>query len=163
MDSEANHDAALYFLDHIFPLIKIKCPDLQIYMVGRSPRSDLLARNNDDDIVITGKVDSVEKYYEMAKISIVPLRSGGGTRLKIMEAMAAGVPVVSTTVGAEGIKVKSGDDIMLADTPEIFADSVCQVFNDKDLYETLIRNARSKVENVYDWKIISKLHDAVFD
>jgi len=162
MDSEANHDAAMYFIDSIFPHVKEKLPELKVYMVGRSPKAELAARDNNKDIFVTGKVDSVERYYKMARVSIVPLRSGGGTRLKIMESMAAGVPVVSTSVGAEGIDVESGVNIMLADEAQAFANDVCEIFTNKELYMHLIRNARSKVENVYDWKIISKSHDAVY-
>ena len=162
MDSEANHDGAMYFIDAIFPLVKKSCADAVLYMVGRSPRKELLAKSNNKDIIVTGMVDSVYEYYKMAAIAIVPLRSGGGTRLKIFEAMAAGVPSVSTTIGAEGINVISGEDIVLADDPESFAAGVVELLTDKIKYSVIVKNARLKVEQEYDWRIIARKHDSVY-
>ena len=162
LDNEANHDGAMYFVDEIFPIIKNKCPDAVIRFVGRCPRKELVDRHNGSDIVVTGMVPSVIKYYQEAAVAIVPLRSGGGTRLKVLEAMAAGVPVVSTTVGAEGINITSGTDIWLADTPDCFAHCVVDLFNDMSMRSSIVKHAREKVEKEYDWKIISQRHDLLY-
>lgn len=163
MENEANHDGAMYFINEIFSIVKKECPDAVLYMVGRSPRDELANKHNGDDIIVTGMVDSVYEYYKKAAVAIVPLRSGGGTRLKILEAMAAGAPVVSTTVGAEGINVTSGKDILLADKPEEFAQCVVRVLTDKSESNSLVKEARKKVEQEYDWRIIAKQHDSVYE
>jgi len=163
MDSEANHDGAMYFIDHVFPLIKQESPDVELYVVGRSPRKELLNKSNDTGIIVTGMVDSVYDYYREAAVSIVPLRSGGGTRLKIFESMAIGVPVVSTTVGAEGINVSSGEDILLADNPENFASAVLELLKNDVLYAGIVKRARSRMLEEYDWGVIAKQHDLVYE
>jgi len=162
MDSDANHDAALFFIKEIFPLIKQYNSTATIHIVGRRPRQELLVLNNSSDIVITGMVDNVLDYYNNAAISVIPLRSGGGTRLKILEAMAARVPVVSTTVGAEGLHVEHKKNILIADTPEDFAGCVQMLWNNKTLRDNLIKQARRDVELEYDWKHISEHHEAVY-
>ncbi len=162
MDSEANHDGAMYFIDNVFQLIKKKFPETRVSFVGRNPRRELLQKHNDKDIIVTGMVDSVFEYYQKASVAIVPLRSGGGTRLKILESMAAGVPVVSTTVGAEGLNVTNAQDIMLADTPAEFADCVNMLFGSISLRKTIARKARQKVENEYDWSIIAQKCDLIY-
>ena len=162
MDNDANHDASIYFIDQIFPYVKKECSGAILYIVGRSPRNELVNKHNGNDVVVTGMVESVYEYYREAAVAIVPLRSGGGTRLKILEAMAIGVPVVSTTIGAEGINVISGKDILLADTPEGFAQCVVRMLTDISESNSLVKEARRKVEQEYDWKIIAKQHELVY-
>ncbi len=162
MDNEANHDGAMYFINEIFPLIKKEHSGAVVRLVGRFPREELARKHNGKDIVVTGMVPSVDKYYQEATVAIVPLRSGGGTRLKVLEAMAAGVPMVSTAVGAEGINITSGIDILLADTPESFARCVVDLFTDIPMRNSIVENARRKAEQEYDWKIIAKQHDLIY-
>jgi glycosyltransferase involved in cell wall biosynthesis len=101
-------------------------------------------------------------YYREAAVAIVPLRSGGGTRLKILEAMAAGAPVVSTTVGAEGLDVNDGRDILIADEPQAFAAAVLRLLSDLPQRRTLQEAARRLVETRYDWALIGQQQDHVY-
>lgn len=162
MDSEANHDGALFFLKEIFPLLKKSHPGAAVTFVGRNPRKELSDRQNGTDIVVTGNVEDVSPYYRDAAVAIVPLRSGGGTRLKILEAMAAGVPVVSTCIGCEGLDVYDGEHLLVAAPPRRFAESVGRLLTDTVLRDRLVRQARQKVESDYDWRFIARQHDAVY-
>ena len=114
MDYHANIDAALYFASKTWPLIHARRPELRLVIVGAQPAKAILALR-EQAITVTGTVDDVRPYYQSALMSVVPLRVGGGTRLKVLEAMAAGTPVISTTLGAEGLAVTPGKDILIAD------------------------------------------------
>ena len=162
MDSEANHDGAMFFLREIWPHVKQARPAAVLKLVGRGPNAELRAQDNGRDVIVTGKVDDVIGYYREAAVAIVPLRSGGGTRLKILEAMAAGAPVVSTTVGAEGLDVHDGQDILIADTPQPFADAVLRLLSDGRQREALQNAARHLVETRYDWALIGQQQDTVY-
>lgn len=162
MDSTANHDGAMFFINEIFQLVKDKVPDSRVTFVGRNPNNELSRRHNGKDIIVTGMVDSVLDYYADATVTIVPLRSGGGTRLKILESMAAGVAVVSTSVGAEGLNLTHGEDVLIADTPETFAENVIQVLQSPLLRSSITVRARQKVEQEYDWSIIAKKSDRIY-
>lgn len=163
MDSEANHDGAMYFVKDIFPLISKARPTASIAFVGRNPRKELLDLHNRKGIVVTGKVTDVFAYYSEAAIAIVPLRSGSGTRLKILEAMAAGVPVVSTSIGCEGLTLCDGEHLLISDTPRGFADCIARLLEDDPFREEMIRKARALVENEYDWGLIAKKHEKVYN
>jgi glycosyltransferase involved in cell wall biosynthesis len=162
MDSEANHDAAMFFLDAVLPLIARRQADATVAIVGRGPKAELVARGDGRRVVVTGQVDSVLPYYRAAAVAIVPLRSGGGTRLKILEAMAAGTPVVSTTVGAEGLDVVDRQHLLLADTPDDFAAAVGRLLDDPGLRASLGASARRLVEQHYDWSLLGAQHEALY-
>jgi polysaccharide biosynthesis protein PslH len=162
MDSESNHDAAVYFLEQIFPMVKAKVPSAALYLVGRNPKNELKAFHNNADILVTGEVPDVRSYYEKAAVAVVPLRSGGGTRLKILEAMALGIPVVSTTVGCEGLEVENGKHLLVADDPDRFAAAIFQVFDDNGLCQSLIHASRKIVEEQYDWRTIAAKQDRLY-
>ena len=110
MDYHANIDAALYFADEIWPQVRERRPDLEFVVVGSRPTAEILALRNQPGITVTGTVDDIRPYYRSALAVVVPLRVGSGTRLKVLEAMAAGTPVISTTLGAEGLATKDGDE-----------------------------------------------------
>ena len=162
MDSDANHDAAMYFIRDIWPLLRRLRPDLKVIFVGRYPQQELVAEHNGADITVTGKVNDVFSYYRIATVAIVPLRSGGGTRLKILEAMATGTAVVSTSVGCEGLDVEDGVNILVADTAENFAAAIEKTLVDDVFRRSLVTEARHLVEAKYDWDIIAKQHDIVY-
>ncbi len=162
MDSDANHDGAIFFIEKIFGIIKKQVPEANISFVGRNPRKGLLEKHNGRDIIVTGMVESVLEYYEQATVVVVPLRSGGGTRLKILEAVAAGVPVVSTSVGAEGLNLIDKKEILIADTPQDFANCVLQLLGSGPLRKQIALNGRKKVENEYDWSIIAQKSDIIY-
>lgn len=161
MDSDANHDAAMYFIRDIFPLLKKL--NIPIYFVGRNPRKELMGLSNHTDIVVTGAVKDVMDFYKKAAVCVVPLRSGGGTRLKILEAMAAGVPVVSTSVGCEGLEVENGKHLLIADGAEEFADSIRRLLDNDLLMQNISNQARIKVEQEYDWKSIARIQGSIYD
>lgn len=150
----ANYDAMRYFLAEVYPLIKYKIPEVTLCITGSSKGVDIDGLRLDASVRLTGYVDDIRLPVAQSAVCIVPLRQGAGTRLKILEAMALGTPVVSTSKGAEGLEIVDNEHVLLADTPEAFADAVLRVMNDGDLRERLRRNARALVEQQYDWKII---------
>lgn len=162
MDSEANHDGAMFFLRQVWPLLQRQCPDAKVAFVGRNPLPELLAAHDGLKVVVTGKVDDVMGYYRGAAVAVVPLRSGGGTRLKILEAMAAGTPVVSTSVGCEGLDVTDGLDILIADDAAAFAMAVQRLLDDPGMRSSFAQQARATVEQVYDWPLVSARQDAAY-
>ncbi|HEU4433100.1 MAG TPA: glycosyltransferase, partial [Pyrinomonadaceae bacterium] len=129
MDWLPNEDAIRYFTEQIMPRIKQSVPDVTLTVVGRNPYPGLVELSKrDSSVIVTGRVEDVRPYMEDAAIYVVPLRIGGGTRLKIYEAMAMEKAIVSTSIGAEGLPVTNGEEIVLADTPESFADAVVKLF-----------------------------------
>ncbi|GAJ19523.1 unnamed protein product, partial [marine sediment metagenome] len=116
MDAFSNQNAVHYFMDKIFPLIKRELSDVKFYIVGRNPNNSIRNLAKRKDVIVTGTVDDVRPFIAKAYVNVVPLQVGGGTRLKILEAMSMGIPVVSTPVGAEGLKVKHYENILIADS-----------------------------------------------
>lgn len=155
MNYPPNADGAIFFCQEVFPLIKQRVPDAKLLIVGQKPGRAVQALAS-DDVTVTGFVESVLPYYQQASVFIVPLRAGGGSRLKILESMALGRPVVSTTLGCEGIDVTRGDNILIADTPDDLAAQVLCLLNDRDLRQRLVANGRRLVETRYDWQIIAQ-------
>jgi polysaccharide biosynthesis protein PslH len=146
-----NTEGLLFFLDEVFPLVKQQYPGARIIIVGQNPPTSITGRAS-EDVIVTGLVDDVRPYIERAAAVIVPLRIGGGTRLKIVEAMAMGKPIVATTLGAEGLDVNNGEDILLADTAEEFAGQLTRVLEDGDLARRLGAAARRQAESHYTWR-----------
>ncbi len=162
MDWLPNEDAILYFADAILPLIKQECPDISLEVVGRSPSRKLQAlAEREKTLHLTGWVDDIRPFVARAAVCVVPLRIGGGTRLKIFEAMAMGKPAVSTTVGAEGLPVQSGENLLLADTPHDFAQAVLSLLRDPDQRQRLGTAARTLVEENYSWRKIAETFASV--
>lgn len=153
MDWLPNEDAIRYFMREIMPLIRKKVPDATLTVVGRNPPSSLVDLSKEDrSLVITGRVDDVRPYIEGAAAYVVPLRIGGGTRLKIFEAMAMEKPVVSTTIGAEGLPLTNGVELLLADEPETFGDAVVKVLNDPEYATELGQRAAATVRQKHGWR-----------
>lgn len=149
MNYYPNQDGLTYFLEQIFPLILAKRPQTKLKVVGPAP--DSVKRLQSANIEVTGFVDAVEPYIDAASAVIVPLRLGGGTRLKIVEAMSKAKPIVSTTVGAEGIDVVDGESALLADDPARFAAHVESVLADATVQRRLGAAARKLAEERYGW------------
>ncbi len=127
-------------------------PDIKLYIVGQGPTPEIQNLSMDNGIVVTGRVDEVAPYIEKAMVFICPVRLGGGFRGKILEAMSAGRPVVSTSLGAEGIPAVSGENIIIADDEEGFAKGILDLLNEEPLFQEISRNARKLVEEKYSWK-----------
>jgi polysaccharide biosynthesis protein PslH len=145
MDWRPNQDAARYFIREILPLLKQARPDLECTFVGRDPPPDIKRLGHVPGVHITGTVDDVRHYVERATVYIVPLRIGGGSRLKILEALAMGRAVVSTTVGAEGLDVAHERQVLLADDPQSFAAAVLRLLDDPERCRELAVQGRRLV------------------
>jgi sugar transferase (PEP-CTERM/EpsH1 system associated) len=156
MDYHANIDAALYFASKTWPLIHARRPELRLVIVGAQPAKAILALR-EQGITVTGTVDDVRPYYQSALTSVVPLRVGGGTRLKVLEAMAAGTPVISTTLGAEGLEVTPGKDILIADSPQAMADAVVSLQAGSQQWREIAANGRRLVKAKYDWSVVGEI------
>jgi sugar transferase (PEP-CTERM/EpsH1 system associated) len=156
MDWRPNQDAAIFFATEILPLLKKEQPEIQAVFVGRNPPKQIVDLGKIDGIAITGTVDDVRDYIASASVYIVPLRIGGGSRLKILEAMAMQKPVVSTSVGAEGLEVTDGKDILLVDGPEKFAQTVLTCMRDEALSARIAESGRQLVLDRYRWQQLGK-------
>ncbi len=164
MDWLPNDDAITYFCDKILPLIWQRKNTVKFYVVGKNPSSlvkDLAKR--DPRVIVTGRVDDVRPYMRRSKVFIVPLRIGGGTRLKILEAMAMGKAIVSTTIGAEGIEYTNGKNILLGDEPRDFADQVLFILNNDQRSQEIGREAYKFVREKYDWDTIGQKLKTIYE
>ena len=148
-------DAVLYFCREILPLIRRAIGAVDLWVVGRTPTPEVMQLNG-DGLHVTGSVDDVVPYYARSAVSVVPLRAGGGTRLKILESMALGRPVVSTSIGSEGLDVVDGEHLLTGDSPEQFAEKTIRLLLDRTLYEKIVANGRQLVVNHYAWDEIAK-------
>jgi sugar transferase (PEP-CTERM/EpsH1 system associated) len=157
MDWLPNEDAIFYFVQAILPLIKQQCPEVSLKVVGRSPSRKLQALvQQEKSVRLTGWVEDIRPFVARGSICIVPLRIGGGTRLKIFEAMAMSKAVVSTSLGAEGLPVQAGENILLADTPNDFAESVVSLLRDPSERKRLGASARALVQEKYSWPKVAE-------
>ena len=155
MDWLPNDDAITYFCSQILPFIWRKNPAIKFYVVGKSPSTSVQKlAEKDARVIVTGRVEDVRPYVERSKVFIVPLRVGGGTRLKILEAMAMRKAVVSTSIGAEGIQYTDHQNILIGDTPEIFANHVLTLIRDSHKTLRIGHAGRTLVCDQYDWNIV---------
>lgn len=157
MDWLPNEDAMQYFIKEVLPLVRRGIPDVTLTIVGRSPYASLLdLSRRDPNIIVAGRVDDVRPYIEEAAAYIVPIRIGGGTRLKIYEAMAMEKPVISTSIGAEGLPVRDGVELLLADSPSDFADAIERVTNDHEVGQRLGKAAAEVVREKFAWSGVAQ-------
>jgi glycosyltransferase involved in cell wall biosynthesis len=156
MDWMPNEDGVRYFLHSILPLIRREIPEVTFTIVGRKPSEKLrAAAASESGVHVTGTVDDIRPYVREGAVYVVPLRIGSGTRLKIFEAMAMGKPIVSTTLGAEGLPISDGGDISIADQPAEFARKVCLLLRDPKERRRLGSAARQLVEQHYSWSAVA--------
>lgn len=162
MDWKPNEDGVVFFIKEILPRIRRAIPGAVLRVVGRQPPRALLAlAAHHQGIEITGTVDDIRPFVHRAALYVVPLRIGGGTRLKVFEAMAMGKAVVSTTIGAEGLPVHPGKDIAVADDPQQFADLAVALLQDPGRRAEIGRTARKLVEQSYSWDSVVKPFESV--
>jgi glycosyltransferase involved in cell wall biosynthesis len=162
MDWLPNVDGVTYFVAEILPAIRARRPDVTLAVAGRDPAPTIRKlAERDSRIIVTGTVEDVRPYLWGAGVSIVPLRIGGGTRLKIYESMAAGTPVVSTTIGAEGLEVRDGEDIHLADTAEGFASRCLTLLDSAAERERIADAALRLVSERFSWERVVAQFEAV--
>ncbi|MGO9480405.1 MAG: polysaccharide deacetylase family protein [Candidatus Kryptoniota bacterium] len=154
MDYLPNHDGMVYFLDDIFPLIKRTLPEVKIYVVGKNPPPDLKRRAS-PDIIVTGSVEDVRPYAWKASVYVVPLRMGSGTRLKILEGLAMKKAIVTTSIGCEGIEVKDGENVLIANNAVLFAEKVVDLLLDNEKARRLGTKGYELVTSKYKWDVIT--------
>jgi glycosyltransferase involved in cell wall biosynthesis len=155
MDWLPNEDGMLFFANDNLPRLRQLVPGATLSIVGRAPTPAVQRLAEREGIEVTGRVDDVRPHVAAADVYVVPLRIGGGTRLKIFEAMAMGKAIVSTTVGAEGLPVTPRRDISIADTPDAFATAAAQLIRDSDARRVMEDEARRLVVERYDWSSVA--------
>jgi glycosyltransferase involved in cell wall biosynthesis len=149
-----NADAAVYFSQEVLPLIRKEVADAKLWIVGINPTASVL-RLGGNGVVVTGGVPDVVPYYGRSKVCVVPLRAGSGTRLKILEAMALGRAVVSTSIGCEGLDLVDGEHILIADNAGLFAKQVVNLLTHNELRSRITKKAREFVVASCDWDAIA--------
>ncbi|MFN8637415.1 MAG: glycosyltransferase family 4 protein, partial [Chloroflexota bacterium] len=152
----ANYEAASWMLRSVFPRVKAEVPSAILRISGRHDGVDLGGLPHSSGLELTGHLADVRPLIARSAVSVVPLLSGGGTRLKILESMALGTPVVSTSKGAEGLAVTHNENILIADTPSDFAICVSAVIKDRRLRQRLSEAGRSLVWSHYDWNVVGE-------
>jgi glycosyltransferase involved in cell wall biosynthesis len=162
LDWMPNIDGVDLFLREILPRIRARRPDVRIALVGRDPL-DRIRRwaQADRGVLVTGTVPDVRPYLWGSRVSIVPLRIGGGTRLKIYEAVAAGLPVVSTAIGAEGLPLRPDEHIAIADTPEAFAAACCKLLEDEAARRAMARAAHALVSAQFGAANVARVFEEI--
>ena len=155
MDWLPNEDAMQFFCAEVLPIIRREEPRVTLSIVGRAPTPAVARLAQQHGIVVTGRVDDVRPHMADAAVYVVPLRIGGGTRLKIFEAMSMGKAVVSTTIGAEGLPVRDGQHLLLADTPQDFAAAVVRLLRNVEQRRSIEAAARTLVVERYDWAAVA--------
>jgi glycosyltransferase involved in cell wall biosynthesis len=153
-----NEDGALYLLDEVLPAMDLGRGEAQVVLVGRRPTNRLkAAAAARENVEVTGEVDEVVPYLVHGDVLAVTLRVGGGTRLKILEAMAAGLPIVTTSKGLEGIDAEHGTHVLIADDPAALAAAITEILTDPALGAGLVEQARELVDRCYSWNAIARL------
>jgi glycosyltransferase involved in cell wall biosynthesis len=158
-----NHDALFYFCNRIFPTIREAIPEVNLTVIGKNATEEINRLGDQAGITVAGYVPSVDPYYEKTSIVVVPLLNGAGTRIKILEAMAFQRPVVSTSIGAEGLEVTDGKDILIADEPNEFAQKCIKLLKSPDKRRSLVSNAYRLVKEKYDLPVFYQAMDKIFE
>ncbi|MGD2156871.1 MAG: glycosyltransferase family 4 protein [Anaerolineales bacterium] len=160
-----NVDGIRWFIQEVYPLIKRQLPEATLTIIGKNPPKDFLERASQkpQSIHVTGYVPNLIPYLEQAAVMVVPVRAGGGMRVRILEAFAQGMPTVTTTVGLEGIDAQPGEEILVADTPSDFASAVVQILQDESLQTLLATKGRHLAEERYDWQVVLQEMDMIYN
>jgi hypothetical protein len=153
---DPNADAAEFFITEVLPLIRQRVPDAELHLVGASPQSIPSFTRKPDGVTFVGYADDLAATYAASRVVVCPIRYGGGTRVKLVEAAGWGKPIVSTTIGAEGLGMVHGNDALIADSAEAFADACVSLLGDDALCKALARGARSLAEQSFDGKRIAE-------
>jgi polysaccharide biosynthesis protein PslH len=162
MDYRPNVDAVLWFAAEILPRVRAQVPAARFVIVGQQPHARLAPLAALAGVLLTGWVEDVRPYIAGAAVYVAPLRMGGGTRLKVLQAMSMAKPIVSTTLGCDGLSVQSGREALLADTPDAFAAAVVRLLRDPALGRQLGTQARELAIAQYDWRRIGPLMEACY-
>ncbi len=155
MDWQPNEDAVLYFCNRILPQIQVEIPEIKLYIVGSNPTDRVLKLRDMQGVTVTGLVEDVRPYIASAAVFVVPLRIGGGTRLKILQALAMKKAVVSTSIGCEGLDIERNKHLLVADEPQQFATGTVQLMQDRSMRRRLGETGRMLVQERYDWNAVA--------
>lgn len=160
-----NADGIRWFFSEVFPLIRLRVPDVTLTIIGKNPPQDFLdlAAKNPDAVKVTGYVPELQPYLEQSALMVVPVRAGGGMRVRILEAFAYAMPVVTTTIGLEGIHAEPERDVLVADTASDFAKRVVELLEDTSLQEKLSTNGRRLAETKYDWQVVLSAMKPIYE
>jgi len=153
----------LWFGREVLPRVWAAVPEARFVIVGKNPPAEVVALGGDPRVVVTGYAADARPYLAAADAFVVPLHAGGGMRVKILDAWLWGLPVVSTSTGAEGIEVRDGENLLIADGAEAFAAATVRVLRDGELNEGLRAAGRAWVEEKYAWQAVYRRVDAVYD
>ena len=154
LDASPNREGILWFYNNVWSIVKANKPNIKLLVVGKGDKTPFRDLELDPQIDVIGEVDDVAPYYRESFLAIVPLLSGSGTRLKILEAMSFGNPIVTTSKGIEGIEYETGTHVLVANNIEDFSSNIIQILNAPNIGEELRINAYKLVKNKYDWSII---------
>lgn len=151
-----NADGIRWFVQEVFPRVREKMPKVTLTIVGKNPPRDFVRLSEDPQsgVTVTGFVEELDPYFAKSALMVIPVRAGGGMRVRILEAFARAMPVVTTTVGLEGIQAERGTEVLVEDAPESFAASVLNLLQDTELQSRLAANGRRLVETRYDWQVV---------
>lgn len=162
MGVERNADAVRWFVEEIFPRVRSRHPSARFLIVGSSPLPGVKKLEKKDGVVVTGTVPDVRPYYERASVAVVPQRFGAGTKLKVLEAMAAGRPLVTTSNGVQGLDLEPDEHVVLADRPDAFGAKVSDLLDNPRRARELARRAKAKVRKDYSWtRIVDQLDEKI--
>ena len=156
-----NTEGARWFLEHVWPVVVRTLPDLQLTIIGKLPPQDIV-QTTVPNVEVLGYVDELGPFLSETGVFVVPLWSGGGMRVKIVDAWTWGLPIVSTSVGAEGAAYEHGVNLLIADTPADFADAVVRIVQDQELADRLRAEGRRTAVEHYDWRTVYRAWDAIY-
>ena len=154
MRTYPNNDTVKYFCDSIFPIVLRRYPDVKFYIVGANPTREVFALGKRKNVIVTGEVDDIRPYIRRAVVSVCPLRVGSGILNKILESMALGTPVVTSTIGLEGIDAIPNEEILVSDNKYEFAEKIISLMENPDLRNRIALNGRKLIEEKYSDKIV---------
>ncbi len=157
-----NSDAVIHFCNSIFPLIQKRHPDATFYIVGNHPTEQVRRLSTQKGVVVTGYVPDIRPYFEKASVFVAPLRAGSGIQTKNLEAMAMGTPIVTTSIGAMGMEAEVDKELLIADSPEIFAERVIHLIDNPEIRQNLSKAGRERVEASYDWPVLVERLEQVY-
>jgi glycosyltransferase involved in cell wall biosynthesis len=159
-----NVEAVDLLINKVWPKVHKEVPNSKLWIVGRKiPHRIVSLSESRDDIEITESIEDAREAYKGASVMVTPIKGSGGTRLKILEALAASLPVVSTSIGVAGLGLRHRKEALITDSMEDLADETIKLLKDKKLSERIGEAGRRFVERNFDWKVIGKLHDTIYD